>query len=372
VNHGDVHAHMADYLEAGLGLTQRALFDAHLDGCDACTQELDELQRTISLVRELPEEDPPPFLVEKIMARIRDGEGRTTVADHIRSWLGALASPRVALPASALAVGLAMASGNLDPSSFDPSRVLPGTFGTSLTDQRSAQATRSPGRGSAPDLRIARSERLGVATRVGGGGRVSPVVADVLAKNRLRAERRFQPLSISSSSPPPAVARAPRIRIPVRGEASGLKGLVARRSQGRSIRMQVADRSAGGGLAPAGVLAEAQSAFNPRPAPADEQRHAREERKRIELGRRLNSLVRRPAAFSADFAILSIAEQEIWVGALAEHAREVERGPEVLGALRMTADLRSLQLATAFAVELRRVDAKHRAKIAALSITERD
>ena len=69
---------MADYLEGDLHLTKRALFDAHLAACDSCTREFDELRRTVALLRDLPMPEPPPFLAGKVMARIRQGEGRLT------------------------------------------------------------------------------------------------------------------------------------------------------------------------------------------------------------------------------------------------------------------------------------------------------
>jgi anti-sigma factor RsiW len=49
VKHSDVQDHMADYLEGDLPLERRALFDAHLDDCEACLSEIREVQRTITL-----------------------------------------------------------------------------------------------------------------------------------------------------------------------------------------------------------------------------------------------------------------------------------------------------------------------------------
>jgi hypothetical protein len=80
----------------------------------------------------------------------------------------------------------------------------------------------------------------------------------------------------------------------------------------------------------------------------------RNERRTMSLNRRLEAMIHQPALFSADFAGRSIAEQEIWLRSLAQHAREQGRGQEVMEALRDARDPLAQQLAIAFAAELRR------------------
>ncbi len=64
MNHAESHSHMADYLEGDLDLTKRALLDAHLDSCEPCSREFAEMRGTITLLRGLPDPEPPPFLAE--------------------------------------------------------------------------------------------------------------------------------------------------------------------------------------------------------------------------------------------------------------------------------------------------------------------
>ena len=46
MNHADIKRHLADYLEGELPIDQRALVDAHLDACDSCAGEVDEMLQT--------------------------------------------------------------------------------------------------------------------------------------------------------------------------------------------------------------------------------------------------------------------------------------------------------------------------------------
>ena len=48
---------VTDYLEGALSEAERARFDAHLSGCDGCTNYLDEMRVTIAVVGHVHEED---------------------------------------------------------------------------------------------------------------------------------------------------------------------------------------------------------------------------------------------------------------------------------------------------------------------------
>ena len=123
MNHAEARSHMPDYLEGDLGLSQRALLDAHLDACESCSHEFGEMSSTIALLRGLPDPDPPPFLVETVMRRIREGEANSGFGDRLREWIAMLARPQLALPATALAAGLLLATGIFD------TALLPGLGG---------------------------------------------------------------------------------------------------------------------------------------------------------------------------------------------------------------------------------------------------
>jgi Putative zinc-finger len=104
VNHAVVTEHLADYLEGDLALDLRALVDAHLDGCEICSQEVREMQQTIRLLRTLPEPETPPLIAANVMRRIRAGETTPSVFERISRALGGALEPSFVLPASALAV----------------------------------------------------------------------------------------------------------------------------------------------------------------------------------------------------------------------------------------------------------------------------
>jgi hypothetical protein len=102
-------------------------------------------------------------------------------------------------------------------------------------------------------------------------------------------------------------------------------------------------------------LAVQGSAFSP---------GSREARRAAELDQRLDHMTRRPINFAAEFSRFSVAEQEIWLPALAERAHEASRGGDALEALRLAGDRQAERLATAFLAELRQV--RDRPEVAAL------
>ena len=327
MNHAEVHSYMADYLEGDLDLTKRALLDAHLDGCEACSLEFAEMRGTIGLLRGLPAPEPPPFLVDHVMRRIREGEGQYRFVDRLREWARNLATPQIALPATALGLGLLMATGNLDPDIL--------SFG----DREPAETVRV----------AATNERLAASDAARG---IPPS---------------FQ---IPVSGRPPAVAQVPRVTITlplpgpslVAGNDAGPQPFYTRRpsrsirnsvptlpASGAGLSTPVANRVDRGRIAP--EAAAQASAFT---ADGDTLAMSPEERRTRELDERLDEMIRDPKAFSADFASYSVVEQDIWLEALAERARETGRGAKALDELRLTGDRSAMQLATALSVELQR------------------
>jgi len=59
------------YIEKAVSPQEKAAIDAHLKQCKGCRQALADLKRTIKYVRQLEEVEPPRWLAQKIMARIR-------------------------------------------------------------------------------------------------------------------------------------------------------------------------------------------------------------------------------------------------------------------------------------------------------------
>lgn len=351
MNHVEAHSHLADYLEGDLDLTRRALLDAHLDGCAACSREFAQMRGAIDLLRSLPNPEPPPFLVETVMRRIREGEGHRRFADRLRDWLGDLATPQVALPATALAVGLLMAAGVLDPRSVQ----LPG-FGTARHESTEARVVSDAVRDGSPGERLVglypplRDARTPTMVTFGPG----PVVVG--------PERRT--ISVVSD---PFASREGVTQMVSNGPNSGILPRAVTRWSTRSVRNPTYPSGGFSTNVSNHLVAgpsEMGSSFSPQGIDSEVDRA---QRLASDLDHRLEAMARRPAVFAAEFAGLSSVEQQIWLRALAAHARETGRGEELVRELRLSGDRLALQLATAFTVELRQADARAGSEMASVA-----
>jgi anti-sigma factor RsiW len=63
---------VTDYLEDALPAPERARFEAHIAGCDACTAYLEQMRTTIVLTGRLRVEELPPDSVEPLLEAFRD------------------------------------------------------------------------------------------------------------------------------------------------------------------------------------------------------------------------------------------------------------------------------------------------------------
>jgi hypothetical protein len=104
MNHQEVRQRLGEYLEGELALGQRALVDAHLDACPPCAAELRALRHTIGLLRELPGPELPAHLAERVVARVRDGEGRARWWDGLAAVWNAIDPSRYLPPLAAAAL----------------------------------------------------------------------------------------------------------------------------------------------------------------------------------------------------------------------------------------------------------------------------
>ena len=95
------------YLEGAVSDSEARLIRGHLTSCPRCRAVLEEIKKTDELLRNLDQIEPPPWLSQRIMGRIREeAETRRGIAD----WL--FRPLRVKVPLQALAfvlvVGLAV------------------------------------------------------------------------------------------------------------------------------------------------------------------------------------------------------------------------------------------------------------------------
>jgi anti-sigma factor RsiW len=103
MTHGEVRTQLGDYLEGDLPIGRRALVDAHLDGCAACTSHLRELRSTVDALRALGDPEPPPGLADAVLARIEAGQGRPGAVARLLARIPWNVRTRLATPVVALA-----------------------------------------------------------------------------------------------------------------------------------------------------------------------------------------------------------------------------------------------------------------------------
>ena len=146
MNHSDIQDHMADYLEGHLSLEKRALFDAHLDDCGTCMSEIRDVQRTVNLLRSLPEPEVPVGFTDSVMRRVREADDRPHWLRSISEAFSILSSPRILVPISVsmIALGILAGTGQVEDALFleTPAR---GIGGSSRNCGRAAGRAGEPG-----------------------------------------------------------------------------------------------------------------------------------------------------------------------------------------------------------------------------------
>jgi hypothetical protein len=68
----DIRKNLSAYLEGMVSPEDQELIDQHLASCRACSTALYELNRTGEVLKNLKEVEPPPWMTQKIMARVRE------------------------------------------------------------------------------------------------------------------------------------------------------------------------------------------------------------------------------------------------------------------------------------------------------------
>ena len=79
---------LGSHLEGELGGRAREALRRHLEDCPRCAEEAEALRSTAALLRGLPPVEAPAHLSQRIIARLRDGEGRERWLDRASArWL---------------------------------------------------------------------------------------------------------------------------------------------------------------------------------------------------------------------------------------------------------------------------------------------
>lgn len=62
---------LSDYLDGELSGEPAAELEKHMEGCDACQEELESLRETLSMLRDLKPADPSPDFLQQVNQKIR-------------------------------------------------------------------------------------------------------------------------------------------------------------------------------------------------------------------------------------------------------------------------------------------------------------
>jgi hypothetical protein len=76
MNHNDIRHKLSEYMDGSITAEERAAIEAHLKTCSVCS-DARELQKTVEHVKSIEEVEPPDWMTQKIMAKVRSvAEGR--------------------------------------------------------------------------------------------------------------------------------------------------------------------------------------------------------------------------------------------------------------------------------------------------------
>lgn len=107
MNCEELRDRLSAHLEADLDARERARIEDHLSECPDCRREYRELRHVVDLLRGLPPVAPPPGLADRVIARLRAGEGQPGLLARCQARIRRFAELPWAIPAAALAAGLA-------------------------------------------------------------------------------------------------------------------------------------------------------------------------------------------------------------------------------------------------------------------------
>lgn len=147
---------LSAWLEGELGDSERARVRAHLTDCEGCRGELDGLKRTVEQLRQLEQGEAPAHLANRVIARLRDGEGQPGWRDDLAAWFAGLDLRATAL---ALSLGALAALAVLRIAAPDP-----------LRDAEALRAALRDGTAEVPQLEIGPRFGAGAAPETAGSG----------------------------------------------------------------------------------------------------------------------------------------------------------------------------------------------------------
>jgi len=106
MDHEELCERLSAYLETDLDPGERARIEEHLNRCPDCRREYRELRHTVDLLSRLPAPEPPPDLADRVIARLRAGEGRPGLVARCQSRITGIAEVSWPTTVATLAVAL--------------------------------------------------------------------------------------------------------------------------------------------------------------------------------------------------------------------------------------------------------------------------
>jgi len=73
MDHNDIRHKLSEYMDGSIIAEERAEIENHLMTCPACSDALRELQKTVDHIKSVEEVEPPAWMTQKIMAKVRSG-----------------------------------------------------------------------------------------------------------------------------------------------------------------------------------------------------------------------------------------------------------------------------------------------------------
>jgi anti-sigma factor RsiW len=112
---------IGEYLiDAAVGVAPEVSVEAHLRGCPACSQRLEEMRRTMALLDEWKAPEPSPYFETRLQARLRDEKARP------QGWMEWFRRPVLATAMAALLIagGTLFTTGRYTPAPQTPSAAV--------------------------------------------------------------------------------------------------------------------------------------------------------------------------------------------------------------------------------------------------------
>jgi hypothetical protein len=82
----DIKKQLTDYIDGSLSNDTETLLKDHISSCSLCRKDLEDLKKTISLVNNLKEVEPPSWYAQKIMSQIKQESTQKGGLDKLKDF----------------------------------------------------------------------------------------------------------------------------------------------------------------------------------------------------------------------------------------------------------------------------------------------